>query len=443
MPRAQLPVHGSGRADWGDVLRLGVAGLGLCMAACSNQEPVDDERTSLRYDREYPFIDYSNDDLDSRAAALAEHLERGSVELDYSAGQGYLSSLLAALDIDPSSQLLVFSKTSLRVGGIEPATPRALYFNDDTYVAFVPSAEHLEIAAMDAKLGPTFFRLPQPLQAAPALERETQRCLRCHDSYSLTGGGVPRFILGSGYTGTTGELVSHEAWILTQPSTPFTSRWGGWYVTGQHGEMRHLGNMVVADPMDLQDLESLRIGNLNDLTDLIDTGPYLTPYSDIVALLVVEHQVHVQNAMTRTSYDVQGILHEQSDADPAERIAAAVEPLVEALFFVGETPLVDSVVSSSDFGRHFEARGPRDAEGRSLRDLQLSERVFRHPLSYLIYSEAFDALPPEVKRQLRVRVAEILDGKAADGFEHLTPSDRSSLRAILAETKPELLNRAF
>ena len=256
------------------------------MGACSDQEqPAREAGPSLRYDREYPFVDYGGAEPSGRVADLRTGLSEGSVELEFATGTGYLRSLLAALDIDPSSQVLVFSKTSLQVGGIEPSTPRAIYFNDDTYVAFVPDSVSLEIATMDPALGQTFFTLPQA--PAPRLERQTQRCLRCHDSYSLTGGGVPRFILGSGYTGTDGQLVSHEAWILTSTSTPFRSRWGGWYVTGQHGGMQHLGNIIVEDIEDLQDIDSLRVGNLERLDGLIDTSIYLSPYSDIVALLVI------------------------------------------------------------------------------------------------------------------------------------------------------------
>ena len=45
------------------------------------------------------------------------------------------------------------------------------------------------------------------------------------------------------------------------------------------------------------------------------------------------------------------------------------------------------------FQKKFAERGPRDAKGRSLRDLNLKTRLFEYPVSYMIYSEAFDNLP--------------------------------------------------
>ena len=137
----------------------------------------------------------------------------------------------------------MYSQTSLQGKLINPKTPRAIYFNDDVYVGYVQDGP-IEIASLDPKLGPVFYLLEQSAPK-PKFSAELGRCMSCHDSYSLTGGGVPRFIVGSGYTGTTGMLVSHEGWILISDRTPLKSRWGGWYVTGRHGSQVHLGNIVI------------------------------------------------------------------------------------------------------------------------------------------------------------------------------------------------------
>ncbi|MDX1563300.1 MAG: hypothetical protein R3305_10255, partial [Gammaproteobacteria bacterium] len=223
----------------------------------------------LPYATEYPAIGYAETEPVHPVARLAERIGDGELTIDSVPDRGYLDALLAALDIDPSSQALVYSRTSLQVGRIHPSTPRAIYFNDDTYVAWVPDARTLEIAAYDANLGPVFYTLTQPPEA-PEASREFRTCLRCHDTYSLSGGGVPRFLIGSGYTGTSGELVSHEAWILTTQATPLRSRWGGWYVTGFSGEQPHLGNIVVERAEDLQALDELRILNIEDVTPVLD-----------------------------------------------------------------------------------------------------------------------------------------------------------------------------
>ena len=167
----------------------------------------------------------------------------------------------------------MYSQTSLQSQLIGPKTPRAIYFNDDVYVGYVQDAP-IEIASLDPSLGPVFYLLEQK-RRAPKFGAELGRCLSCHDSYSLTGGGVPRFIVGSGYTGTTGMLVSHEGWILISDRTPLKSRWGGWYVTGRHGSQVHLGNMVIKTLDDFDRLEELRVGNVDTLDALVDVKPYL------------------------------------------------------------------------------------------------------------------------------------------------------------------------
>ena len=394
-----------------------------------------------RYDAEYPFMAYSSAPRSDAIARLEQRLADGEATLRFDPERGgYLGSLLEALGIDVSSQMLVFSKTSLQVENITAKHPRAIYFGDDVYVAWVRGGS-IEIGAMDDALGPVFYTLEQNDRAPAAFEPQGEQCLRCHDGYSLSGGGVPRFITGSGYVNAAGALVSHEGWILTDDTTPLRFRWGGWYVTGLHGDQVHLGNIVVKSPDSLQDLESLRVGNLADLDGLLDTSQYLTDKSDIVALMVLEQQVHVQNVLTRVTWDTRKALEETGDASGAgfdEKIAEIAEPLVEALFLVGEPALTDPITGTSGFTDVFEARGPSDAQGRSLRELDLETRLFKYPLSYVIYSKAFDALPKPAKAYVEMRVVAILNGTdESEKFAALTESERTAIREILAQTKPD------
>lgn len=386
----------------------------------------------LRYDTEYPTIPYATGRRTDAVAALIERLERGEAALDYHPVRGYLDSLLAELDIDPSSQMLVFSQTSLQSRLINPRTPRAIYFNDDVYVAFVQQAP-IEIASLDPSFGPVFYLLEQNASEAPKFGAELGRCLSCHDSYSLTGGGVPRFIVGSGYTGTTGMLVSHEGWILVSDRTPLKSRWGGWYVTGQHGEQVHLGNMIIKTLYDFDRLEELRRGNLDTLDGLFDVRPYLTSSSDIVALLVFQHQADVQNLITRLRYDA------LTPADNrAELVAETTERLLRAMLFVDAVEYTAPISGEPKFAEQFARRAVRDPAGRSLRDFDLSRRLFRYPFSYVVYSKAFDALPAEAQRSFYRRLDEVLRGvDASEDFAHLTAADRGAIREILLATKPE------
>lgn len=390
-----------------------------------------ERRTVPRYDNEYPSVAYSTRPLEDAVSRLQDRIDRGDVSFGFDPTHGYLDSVLAALGISVDSQMLVFSKTSVQTQGIRADTPRALYFSDDVYIGWVQGAGSLEIAAMDPNVGPVFFTLAQDAGSPVRFERQQGQCLRCHDSYSLTGGGVPRFITGSGYTNTEGNLVSHEGWILTSDRTPLRSRWGGWYVSGYHGDQVHLGNIAVEDPADLQSLERLRIGNLENLDAVLDTSAYPTNTSDIVALMVLEHQVRVQNAITRANFDA---ISAPAGAD----VAAIAEPLVEALLLVGEAKLAGPMMGTSGFARTFEARGPHDSLGRSLRQLDLEQRLFRYPLSYLIYSAAFEALPAAVRNQVYARLNEILGGSdASDASAHLAAADRRAIDEILRETKAD------
>jgi hypothetical protein len=385
----------------------------------------------LRYDAEYPTIPYNTAPRADAVADLIQRVERGEVVLNHHPVRGYLESLLEELDISPASQTLVYSQTSLQSTLIRPAKPRAIYFNDEVYVAFVQSGP-LEIASVDPQLGPVFYLLDRS-DTKPAFSAELGRCMACHDSYSLTGGGAPRFIVGSGYTGPTGALVSHEGWILISDRTPLKSRWGGWYVTGQHGDQVHLGNMQIKSFADFERLEELRLGNLETLDDLFDVEPYLTNKSDIVALLVLQHQADVQNLITRLSYDARSPAENQ-----AELVAETIDRLLRMMLFAGAVEYTAPIAGDPAFAAQFASRAVRDAQGRSLRDFDLNRRLFRYPLSYLIYSRAFDALPTDAKGNFYARLDAVLTGAdSSEDFTHLTAEDRSTIRSILRATKPD------
>lgn len=179
--------------------------------------------------------------------------------------------------------------------------------------------------------------------------------------------------------------------------------------------------------------------NVTKLDDKIDTDSYLTPHSDIVALIALTHQTRIHNLITRANYDTLRAIQDEGSVNgsvTAERIRNAVEPLVRGMFFVSEAPLTDSVRGDSGFAADFEKNGVRDKKGRSLKDLDLKRRFLRYPLSYLIYSEAFDALPGAAKDYFYERARKILSGADPD-FGHLTAEDRAAILEILNDTKPE------
>jgi hypothetical protein len=410
--------------------------------------------SSLRYDADYPLIGYSDRPTHNAIARLQERLKRGETHLKFVPGRGYLDSLLQALGIDRSSQTLVYSKTSLQFELISAATPRAIYFDDDTYVAWPPETKFLEISTMDSVLGPVFYTLPNTDPATTRFDRETTRCLTCHDTFSLLGGGVPRFLFMSSPVTVSGEPLTTDISMETTDSTPIQERWGGWYVTGKPDRLLHLGNVQSSDPVKspatFASLKVNRPGTLEKLDGLFDTRPYLTHHSDVVALLVLEHQVYIENLITRANFKARTLVARENDGrvddslswaqlPPKARpiVKAMLEPLVKSLLLVDAAPLPGRIAGNSGFDSWFQAQGPRDRQGRSLRELDLKTRLFRYPLSYMVYSAGFDGLPAYAREYVYGRLADVLSGRDhGASYARLSAADRATLLEILSATKP-------
>jgi hypothetical protein len=348
--------------------------------------------------------------------------------------------------VPESSQTLVFSKTSLQRQRISPSTPRALYFSDDTYVGFCQNGDLLEISTVDNELGAVFYTLDQNPETPPRLMRQTDNCLICHSSSSTKG--VPGHVVRSVYSDASGFPVLSSGTYRTDQTSPLPERWGGWYVTGTHGAQQHLGNLIVNGPSRPETIDNAAGQNLTDLSSRVNTHDYLTPHSDIVALMVMEHQTDAQNLITQANFGTHQALHYQQPLNrelgnpPGEmwdstrsRIKSVCEPLVEYLLFCRETLLTDKIAGTSRFSEEFSELGPRDSKGRSLRDLDLTRRMFKYPCSYLIYSPGFAALPQEARDYVFRRMKEVLCGKdLSEKFSHLSPEDRQAIREILTDT---------
>jgi hypothetical protein len=400
------------------------------------------------YDR--PPINYSSAELSDPVATLQHKLDAGQLKLTYDAKTGYLPALLRALNIPVSSQVLVFSKTSFQRNLISPETPRALYFNDDVYVGYVQGGDVIEITATDPNKGPIFYTLRQKTRGLPTFARQTDACLQCHAS-SMTQ-DLPGHLVRSVYPDADGQPILSAGSFRTNPASPLKQRWGGWYVTGRTGSQVHMGNVFSRKKDDAESTDFTSGTNALSLADRLDTTPYLSPHSDVVALMLMEHQIQVHNLITRANILTRLALHDAVELNKAlnrpadyrsesttSRIKNAVEPLLKAMLFSEETPLTDKVEGTSTFAADFAKAAPRDPKGRSLRDLDLQSRLFRHPLSYLIYTPAFDTLPAAAKDQFYTRLDEVLSGKdTTKDFAHLTPADRTAVRDILIATKTDL-----
>jgi hypothetical protein len=403
-------------------------------------------------DFDHGIIGYSKTSPTDPVAQLQHRLDSGEVTLKSDPHLGYLPAILSELRVPVSSQTLVFSKTSFQFTQIAPSRPRALYFNDEVYVGYVQGSSLLEFASVDPKLGAVFYTLDEEEKGPPRFTREIYFCLICHDSAANTG-GVPGFMTLTVAPDKEGNALRSFPASATSDQTPFRERWGGWYVTGHHGMQRHRGNTIFPPGSLLDRMDWSKGANLSELDDLIDTSEYLRPTSDIVALIALTHQTRIHDLITRANYETLRALHDEEIANNAgsqpnrysavtmERIRTVIEPLVRGMFFVNEAPLTDSVRGVSGFAAEFEKNGIRDRKGRSLKDLDLKRRFLRYPLSYLIYSQAFDALPAPAKDLFYARARAILSGADMANFGHLSAEDRDAISEILMDTKPDFANR--
>ena len=398
-------------------------------------------------DFERPPIDYLNAEVHDSVAELDRKLKSGEVTLEYDEQYGYLKSVLEALDVPVSSQTLVFSKTSLQLHRISPRFPRSLYFSDDVYVGYCQRGDVLEFAATDAKQGATFYTLSQDSEANPKFVRDKGGCLSCHASSRTQN--VPGYLVRSVFADADGRPKLGSGSFTTDHTSKFEDRWGGWYVTGKHGSMRHLGNLICEGDETTVDRDDG--ANDVDLSDNFHTDAYLTPHSDIVALMVLEHQTQMHNAIAAANYETRQALHQSyqmnelldrpkdhiSDSGK-RRIAASADRVLRYLLFCDEFQLTDQVSGSTSFAKDFAARGKQDSAGRSLREFDLQTRLFKYPCSYLIHSAAFAGLPDEVRSQILSRLTDILEGRDdSPEFAHLSTELRRDILHLLRDTMPE------
>jgi hypothetical protein len=401
----------------------------------------DIERDPIRYSAATPR---------NVVSQLQERLAKGTAKLHYETQHGYLRSLLRALEVPESSQVLVFSKTSFQRERISPATPRAIYFSDEAMVGFCKDGPVMEISAADEAIGTAFYTIEQEPGGKPVIERQSDSCLLCHSSSANQG--FPGHLVRSLYVDPDGNPLLASGSFRTDHTSPLAERWGGWYVTGTSGRQKHMGNLTCPGPGKPEELDNSKGVNVVDLKDRLQISSYLTPHSDIVALMVLEHQTGMLSRLARAGMETRMALHYQREMNkalgqPADEPSESAQSLirsvgdavVEYMLFGGETRLTDRVKGTSSFAAEFAARGPRDSKGRSLRDLDLKTRLFRYPCSYLIYSRAFDSLPSEVKRYIYQRLWSVLSGREPGKDDwRISAEDRVALVEILRQTKRDL-----
>jgi hypothetical protein len=396
--------------------------------------------------QDHEAIGYGKEPPDDAVTRLEKRIAAGETKLEYDPTFGYLLSVLKELKVPSASQILVYSKTSFQAPRISPRMPRALYFNDDVSVGFVRGGDVVEVTAVDPRQGVMFYTIDQEKRPSPRFDRQDQ-CLQCHAAGSTLG--IPGLLIRSVYPDRNGMPIFQAGSFITDHRSPLKERWGGWYVTGTHGQQRHLGNEIFSGPDQVKTYDGSDGANVTDLSQRIDTGAYLEPTSDIVALMMVEHQTRMTNLIIRVGWETRIAMHDREVMNKAlgdppgtmtestlRRIHNAADELVKYMLFTDETALTSEVKGNSAFAAEYSKLGPRDSKGRSLRELDLKTRLLKYPCSPLIYSEAFRDLPEIARNYIYKRLREVLTGQdKSKDFARLSDADRAAVLEILEDTK--------
>jgi hypothetical protein len=364
---------------------------------------------------ELPPIGYSHATPHDAVARLLRRIAAGEVKLSGSDPE-ILRGVLRELNVPVASQILVFSRTSIQAGLIRPDNPRALYFSDSVYVGWVPGGL-IEAVAVDPQLGPIFYAFnPQDARDARRTFVREKTCLRCHGG--TFSRDIPALFERSVLAPEEDEPESGENADRVDDTTPFERRWGGWYVTGYDGTESHRGV---------------------ELSNRFAQGKYLTTSSDVVALLVFQHQLAMHNSLTRAAQNCRRAPGQAGANDVLDRSA---EDVVDHLLFRGAAPLPAGITGSESFRSAFAAGALRGAKGDALKDLSLHGRLFANRCSFLIYAESFTALPWPLKDRIFARLAAALrDGDLRGRYAYLEKDEKRRIAEVLNDTVPEAARR--
>ncbi len=391
---------------------------------------------------------YFSKDAKDPVTLLMKRVQRGEVLIKEPNGKPLVERLLRELGLNKDTQVLVFSRTSLQRREVSYSNPRALYFNESVYLGWMPNGR-IEIASFDPELGPIFYFQRELDDASSPLLARTRSCLGCHagDATNFLPGSLGRSV----YPDKSGRsLRSIDDYRRSGHHIPLHDRYGGWFVSGNHGAMRHMGNAIASREGGKITIDREQFANLEKLDRFFSTEAYPAPGSDIAALLVFDHQVTMHHRLVEAAYRARQSLFD-SKLDPKETDVSKLskgrstdeflegrDKVVDYLLFRDETP-IPKVSCDPAFRRAFSANRIADRRKRSLKDLRLDGRIFENRCSYMIYSPTFDQFPPMLKGAIYARIHEILTSpKAVEGFDYLGKEEKRRILEILDETKEDL-----
>ncbi|MEA3208281.1 MAG: hypothetical protein QOE70_1338 [Chthoniobacter sp.] len=385
-------------------------------------------------DLEAPPHSYYQRTLRDRFTRIKDDVESGKIALDRHSEKAFVISLLRALGIPATSQMLVFSTTSLQLRLISPASPRALYFTEDLYIGYVPGGR-IEVVSLDPELGAIFYIFDIPRGEQPVRVERSTRCMNCHAAEDT--GQVPGLVVKSVVPGPTGGSLDSFRREQTGHAIPFDQRFGGWYVTGGSALAQPWANVI----------GRLFAGNISKQTippgTLFDFAHYPVATSDLLPQLLLEHQAGFVNRVVAATYRARTHLHTDQGVLSAEHAAELDEQariVTRYLLFADEVPLPPGgVEGDAAFKTDFLRDRRSAANGISLKDFDLRTRLLQHRCSYMIYSAVWQGLPPAIKERIYRRLRAALDPARPEAeYAYLPTAEKQSIRAILRATLTDL-----
>ncbi len=400
--------------------------LSASIAAETNAPRVIDFRSAP-----HNYLDWKPRD---RFAMIKERIQQGEVKIDTSNDKAFLKSMLDALSIPASSQIMVFSASSLQSEIINPGNPRALYFNEDTYIGWVPGGL-IEIIAADPEMGPMFYvydRL-RPGGAVPSVQRST-KCMNCHAGNATRR--LPGLIAESLLVSRAGSSLETFRRDVQGHQIPLESRFGGWHLTGQHNISDHRANVMGIPNAGKNTIVPVEPGQYSDLS------LHLLPTSDILPNLIHEHQIGFENRLVYAIYTLRQLKHENKGllgASAKAEIEERAEEMARYITFAEEAKFpAKGITGDPAYAEDFLRDRKVTKAGISLKDLDMKTRMFKHRCSYMLYTDTWKEAPKELKDRVYYHMALYLRDQPDAQHAHIPAAERMAIRSILKETMNDL-----
>ena len=400
--------------------------LSASIAAETNAPRVIDFRSAP-----HNYLDWKPRD---RFAMIKERIQEGEVKIDTSNDKAFLKSMLDALSIPASSQIMVFSASSLQSEIINPGNPRALYFNEDTYIGWVPGGL-IEIIAADPEMGPMFYvydRL-RPGGAVPSVQRST-KCMNCHAGNATRR--LPGLIAESLLVSRAGSSLETFRRDVQGHQIPLESRFGGWHLTGQHNISDHRANVMGIPNAGKNTIVPVEPGQYSDLS------LHLLPTSDILPNLIHEHQIGFENRLVYAIYTLRQLKHENKGllgASAKAEIEERAEEMARYITFAEEAKFpAKGITGAPAYAEDFLRDRKVTKAGISLKDLDMKTRMFKHRCSYMLYTDTWKEAPKELKDRVYYHMALYLRDQPDAQHAHIPAAERMAIRTILKETINDL-----